>query len=257
MSGAIIAVSNQKGGVGKTTLTVHLAVYLARKGRKIILVDCDPQGNATSWILDGDVSQDGIFRLLVVGETASGLARMVEKWGIRLLPGNHRTGEAMVFLAATAKPFTTIAQMLEPLRQEADYILVDMPPSKSMGFSEILFAADWVLVPTQLERLSLEGVTFMAQTARSLSDKNGRGPRLLGIVPNMVRKGTVEHQDQLQNLVDTFGPVVWPPIPLSVRVAEACAFGKTLFDHAPHEAVTRSLVKIGERLVQNLEVSHG
>ena len=126
-------------------------------------------------------------------------------------------------------------------------------PSKGAGFREVLFAADWALVPTQLERLSLEGVTFLAQTCQELARERGRGPRLLGVVPNLVRRRTGEHQAQLAELVAAFGPAVWPPIPLSVRVAEACAYGTTVFAHAPHDPAAAALRLIGQRLIENLE----
>ena len=251
----VIAVANQKGGVGKTTLTVHLAVYLARHGQRVAVVDADPQGNASSWLLDGDTTQAGMFNLLVVGTPAAALAQPVNGWGVRLLPGNSRTGEAYIFLAATGKPFDTVAQLLRPLAHDVDYTLIDMPPSKGAGFREVLFAADCALVPTQLERLSLEGVAFMAATAGELQKQHGHGPQLLGIVPNMTRRATVEHRQQMAELVKTFGPTVWPPIPLSVRVAEACSYGRNLFDFAAGEPVTLALAEIGQRVLDNAEAA--
>jgi len=188
----------------------------------------------------------------VVGDPLGRVVRSLNgRWGMGLVPGNARTGEAMVFLAATGKPFTTVARAIRPLADVADFVLVDMPPSRAAGFQELLFAADWVVVPTQLERLSLEGVGFMAHAARSLVEDKGRGLRLLGVVPNMVRY-TREHREQLEGVVAAFGPVVWPPVPLSVRVAESCGFGRTLFDHAPGEKVTEAMVLVGERFVENV-----
>ena len=248
-----IAFANQKGGVGKTTLTVHMAAFLAQAGRRVIVVDADPQGNATSWLTDGDTTRDDFFQCLVVGRPALTLARVVEGWNLRLLGGNYRTGEAFIFDVATGKPFNTIAEYLRPLTTEADYVLVDMPPSKGAGFRETLFACDWVIVPTQLERLSLEGVAFMAQTAEELKRDHGRGPRLLAVVPNMTRRVTTEHKGHMADLVAHFGPAVWPPIPLSVKVAEACSYGKSLFDYAPRETVTQALRTVGDRLLTNLE----
>lgn len=249
----IIAIANQKGGVGKTTLTAHLAVYLARRGRQVAVVDADPQGNITSWLLDGDTTQDGMFQLLVVGRPATSLAHLVDGWGVHLLAGNYRTGEAFLFLAVTGKPFDTVSQMLAPLGREVDYILIDTPPSKGAGFLEILAAANELLVPTQVERLSLEGVTFMRQAMQDIAHQQGRAPRLLGVIPNMVRRGTREHYEQMKTLVESLGATVWPPVPLSVKVAESCSFGKVLFDYAPGAPVTKALTLIGDRLVQNLE----
>jgi chromosome partitioning protein len=249
---SVVAIVNQKGGVGKTTLAVHLAVALARRNRRIIVVDGDPQGNATSWLLDGDLSQAGLFDLLVVGKSLGLCVRASRRWKLGVLPGNGRTAEALIFLAATGRPYTTIAEALRPLAGMADVVLIDMPPSRAAGFSEMLFTADWAIIPTQLERLALEGVSLMAETVAQLSQEHGRGPRLLGVVPNMVRF-TREHREQLDMLVDVFGPVVWPPVPLSVRVAEASAYGEVLFDMAPREKVTKAMLKVVNRLEGSLK----
>ena len=249
--GQIIAVANQKGGVGKTTLTVHLATYLARQGRRVAVVDADPQGNATSWLLDGDVSRAGLFEVLVVGTPVGRAVRWVDAWQVHLLPGNHRTGEAFIFMAATNKPFATIREALRPLANERDVVLMDMPPSLAAGFQETLYAADWVLVPAQLERLALEGVQFMATTCTQMLQQRRGGPRLLGVVPNMARRNTREHQAQMKDLVAAFGPTVWPPIPLSVRVAEAAAQGTTVFELPGAAAMAQAFRVVGERLVQN------
>jgi chromosome partitioning protein len=243
---SVVAIVNQKGGVGKTTLAVHLGVALARKGKRIIVADGDPQGNATSWLLDGDLSASGLFELLVVGKALGLCVRPSRRWKLGVLPGNGRTAEAMVFLAATGKPFAFISEALRPLATMSDYVLLDMPPSRAAGFSEMLFACDWVIVPTQLERLALEGVSLMADTVARLNQERGRGPRLLGVVPNMVRY-TREHREQLEMLVKVFGPVVWPPVPLSVRVAEASAYGDVLFDMAPGEKVTEAIEAVAKR----------
>lgn len=247
--GVMVAVANQKGGVGKTTLTIHLAIEAARRGRRVMVIDADPQGNATSWLLDGDNSDAGLFNLFVVGKALMQCVRGVSRWNLALVPGNSRTDEAMRFLSVTDK-LALIPGMLEPLRGLCDLVLVDMPPSRSAGFSEMLAACDWVIVPTQLERLALEGVGLMAQTAEGLRAK-GRGPRLLGVVPNMLRQVN-EHKSQMRALVEMFGPVVWPPLPLSVRVAEACAFGKSLYEIAPDDPVTVAMRAVVDRLELNL-----
>ena len=255
MMGTMVAVANQKGGVGKTTITIHLAIEVARRGRRVMVIDADPQGNATSWLLDGDTSDPGLFNLFVVSKPLLQCVRGVSRWNLALLPGNSRTDEAMRFLSVTDR-LASIPKMIEPLRDLCDVVLVDMPPSRSAGFTELLAACDWVIVPTQLERLALEGVGLMAQTAEDLRAK-GHGPRLLGVVPNMLRQVN-EHKTQMKALVEMFGSVVWPPLPLSVRVAEACAFGKSLFEIAPDDPVTVAMRTVVDRLELNLftEASH-
>jgi len=243
--GNVIGIANQKGGVGKTTLALHLAVGLARRGQRIIVVDADPQGNLTSWLLDGQTS-DGMFRLLVVAEQPVRTVQFLRKWNVGLLPGNYRTGEAMTMLAAVGR-LGEIPSRIRPLADVADHVLMDMPPSRSPGFTELLSACDWIVVPTQLERLALEGVGLMAQAAVELR-RNGHGPRLLGIVPNMTRTRTNEHKAQMEDLVLAFGSVVWPPLPLTIKVTEAASFGTTLYDHAPSEKVTQRMELIVNRL---------
>ena len=247
--GTMVAVANQKGGVGKTTLTIHLAIEMARRGRRVMVIDADPQGNATSWLLDGDNEDAGLFNLFVVGKPMLQCVRVVSRWNLALIPGNARTDEAMRFLSVTDR-LASIPGMLEPMKTLCDLVLVDMPPSRSAGFGEMLAACDWVIVPTQLERLALEGVGLMAQSAEALRAK-GRGPRLLGVVPNMLRQVN-EHKSQMAALVEMFGAVVWPPLPLSVRVAEACAFGKSLYEVAPNDPVTVAMRAVVDRLELNV-----
>ena len=256
--GRIIALANQKGGVGKTTLAVHFASWLAARGKQVVVIDGDPQGNATSWLLDGDLSQPGLYRVIDSALNGAEPRRALEQnmlqvagWDLSLLPGNERSGDAMLLLMQ--RPFQTLAKAIRPLTTMVDYVLLDMPPSKLSGFRQMLYAADFVVAPTLLERMSLEGVQFMAQTCQQLQRDWERGPRLLGIVPNMARKRTVEHREQMDLLVEIFNASVWPPIPLSIRVSEACSFGQTVFDSAPSEAVTEAIGLVCQRLFDNVE----
>jgi len=250
---SIIAIANQKGGVGKTTLTIHLAYWLAQQGRKVIIVDADPQGNATSWATDGDISVDGMWQVLVGREPVSAVVQPSKWKDISLLPGNGTTGEAMTVLSTLRRPFETVSNALRPLNAMADFVFIDMPPSRAAGFHETLFAADYLLVPTQLERLALQGVSLMADTVRLLAEEFGHAPALLGVIPNMVRKRTREHQENLQVLAGHFGQLVWPPVPLTVRLAEASAYGETIFDSDPESSSAKALAGIGKRILDNLE----
>ncbi len=245
----IVAISNQKGGVGKTTLAVHLAIDAARRGKRVILLDADPQGNATSWLTGGDLSQSGIFDLLVVNKAVVSCVQLIEKFSLGLVPGNARTDDAMRFLAVTGR-LEAIKSIIEQMGKMVDVLIIDMPPSRSVGFQDLLGACDWVLVPTQLERMALEGVMLMARTAEELQH-DGHGPRLLGIVPNMVRKVN-EHMVQFNDLAQAFGATIWPVVPLSVHITEACSFGTTVWAVAPRDPVAVSLKLVCDRFHQNL-----
>ncbi len=239
---AIVAIANQKGGVGKSTLSVHLAVGAARSGKRVILLDADPQGNATSWLMDGE-TDEGVFRLLINSEKPLRVVRPLARWGLGMVPGNYRTGEALTMLAAVGR-LAEIPSRVKPLGQVADLVLMDMPPSRAAGFMELLSAADWVVVPTQLERLSMEGVGLMAQTVAEM-----HGPRLMGVVPNMARARTREHQAQMEELVAAFGQAVWPPLPMTIAVTEAASYGTVLFDHAPDADVTKVMHAVLRRML--------
>lgn len=251
----IIAIANQKGGVGKTTLAVHLAVGLAARGKSVIVVDADPQGNASSWFTDGDTESCGLFDALVVDKPIVSCMRAVSRWNVALLPGNSRTDEAMRFCVAVGK-LATISGKIRPLGDVADVVIIDMPPSRSAGFQELLISADHLIVPTQLERLSLEGVGLMAQTVNELNERGGH-LQLLGVVPNMVRVNTTEHREQLNELVNQFGALVWPPLPLSIRVTEVCSTGQTLFDGNGKDPVSAQMSLLIDRCVSNLWGDHG
>lgn len=250
--GQIIAVANQKGGVGKTTLTIHLGAFASHHEKRVILIDADPQGNLTSYLLDRNLEEAGIVNLLAGRVPAlKAVVPVRGEWQFGLVPGNWRTGQALSELARDSIPFSIIAQQLRPLAQHADYVLIDMPPSRAPGFLRLLYTADLMLIPTQLERLSIEGVGFMADAAQYLIEERGSGPQLLGIIPNLYRQQTNEHKHYLELLIKQFGAVVWPPISSSIRVTEACSDGKSLFTYAPEEKVTATMIQVCERFLEN------
>lgn len=248
----IVAVANRKGGVGKTTITVHLAAYLAGLGLRVLVLDGDPQANATAWLSDGEEQFSALWRLLIAGK---GPAQVVvsSKWGVGLLPGAGATGDALTIMAAQRRPFQEISQVLQDLVQwiRPHVLFLDMPPSKAAGFCELLFAADYLLAPTQAERLSLQGVQYMARTVAELRARYRRSPRLLGVIPNMVRARTVEHGEHLTDLVRKFGPAVWPAVPLSIRMSEAATYGTTVWERDARCSAAKAMSLVCKRFVEN------
>lgn len=249
----IISIANQKGGVGKTTLTVHLAWWLSHRHRKkVVIIDADPQANATSWLIND--TQPGLQQLLVADKPLREVIippQHLPAWSVALLPGDSRTGDAMGWLLAQRKKFDTLSNLLAPLGRHADYVLIDTAPSKSSGFRELLYAADLLLCPTQLERHSLAGLRHMAHTCQELAHEHGRGPQLLGIVPNQARMYTIEHRAQLEALTATFKSTVWPIIQEATAIPTACSHGTTVFEQDPNHNVTKQLDLVGQRLLQN------
>jgi len=250
--GTIIAIANQKGGVGKTTLALHGAAYLARHGQRVVVIDADTQANASSWVLGYVPASSALYDLLVRERSWADVLRRVNgAWQIGFLAGSAETAGAMTVLETLHRPFDTVARRLAPLAKVADHVLIDMPPSRASGFLELLYAADHVLIPTQLERHSLEGVVFMAQACHDLREQHGRGPRLLGIVPNMLDRRTLLHSRQATRLVQSIGAAVWAPIPRAIVVAETAGTGRVVFDSAPGSDADRALEAFGQRLLAN------
>ena len=255
--GKIVAIANQKGGVGKTTVGLHLGVWLSRRKRTVVVIDADPQANMTSMLTNAAETEGGWGKLLAGGIPIKNVIIAMNGWGVALLPSDEKTGGTFTYLDLTKQPFDTVANALAPLRRLVDYTFIDMPPSKNSGFRELLYAADLALVPTQLECWSIEGVVFMARTCGEIERDHGRGLQLLGIVPNMARKGTIEHRDQLKELVELFGATVWPPIPQSIAVPTACSYGETIFDYDTKNPAATALDVIGKRFLLNVEGRNG
>jgi len=249
----IIAIANQKGGVGKTTLSVNLGAYFSHHSYKVALVDADPQGNATTWITPEHTFDNGLSAILLQHKPIARALRPIDgEWKLALLPGNADTADVLTFLAVANKDHRTIAQALAPLDRLADITLIDMPPSRAAGWREILLAADWILCPTLLERPSLLGVSLMARTCAEIAQLWGKAPRLLGIVPNQARN-TLEHRQRLDELCAAFGPVVWPPIPQAIAVAEAAGHCQSLFSYAPSSPASLALETVARRVLQNAQ----
>jgi chromosome partitioning protein len=249
--GQIIAICNQKGGVGKTTATATIGRYLAQHNYKTILLDADPQGNLTSW-LTSSLKNNGWIDTIVQGHhIGESLIIINQGWPtLALLPGNNNTVHALAWLKVTEAPFCTLRNLIHPLAKMADYVLIDMPPSRSSSFEQLLYACDQVLVPTELERHSIEGINLMAQTANKIKHEHSRGPKLLGIIPNKVRNCN-EHKHYLLSIAAAHPKAIWPPVPQSITVTEATARGLSVFDYAPGEKVTRAWATVCARFVEN------
>lgn len=252
-----IAIANQKGGVGKTTLTAHLAYALHHfHSRRVLAVDADPQSNLTSYMTDYEDDPPGSLLQLIVARasidqvTVAGIAEFA---GMPLLASNPQdTADLYTFLASAHKPDDTIARALTGTTHAYDYILIDCPPSRSPAFRQLLVAADYVLLPTQLERSAFEGINAMAETITSLQQQWGR-PQLLGIIPNQVRPPTSLHRTMANQLAAELASATWPWVPNTIRFPEAAAQGLTIFNHDPHSPAAQTLLDICERLIATLE----
>jgi chromosome partitioning protein len=229
--GRVIAVANQKGGVGKTTTAVNLAASLAAAEKRVLLVDIDPQGNASSGL--GHVRAEGagpsVYDLLVGQAVLEDVIRKTELPHLDLIPADADLAGAEIELVPMADREQQLRRSLRRAADSYDYVLIDTPPSLGLLTLNALCAADSVLVPLQCEYYALEGLSALTRTIQLVGDSLNRGLDIEGIVLCMV--------DPRQNLTEQvagevrghFGDKVFgTTIPRNVRLSEAPSFGKPI-----------------------------
>ena len=223
----ILAVVNQKGGVGKTTTTVNLAAALAQAGKRVLLVDLDPQGNATmgSGIDKRTLSRTVYHVLLGLGELG-GIRVRAERGGYDLLPANRDLAGAEVELVELDARETRLKSALDRVAADYDFILIDCPPSLSLLTVNALAAAQRVLIPMQCEYYALEGLSDLVGTIKRVRANLNPALEIAGLLRTMYDPRNTLSQQVSQQLEAHFGDKVYRTlVPRNVRLAEAPSYG--------------------------------
>ncbi len=229
--GKVIAVLNQKGGVGKTTSTINIAAGLAKKGRSVLVVDLDPQANATSGFgIDKNALQSSIYSVLSGSVQLSQILVATNIDNIHVAPATTELAAAEQELVAVANRESVLKQTITSVPY--DYILIDCPPSLGLLSINALVAADSVLIPVQTEFFALEGLGLLMQTVQRVQAGLNPSLKLEGVLMTMVDTRNVLSGQVIDEVKKHFGDYVFKTyIPRNVRLAESPSFGKTIFEH--------------------------
>jgi chromosome partitioning protein len=229
---AIIAIANQKGGVAKTTTAVNLGAYLAALGSSVLLIDCDPQANATSF-LGQPASREGLFAVLVEGAALEpGIVH--PGGGLDLLPSSPDLAAADAALLDREQPDRQLATALEEIRGRYEYIFLDCPPSLGLLTLNALVAADAVIVPVQCEYLALEGLARLIGTIDRVRAQANPRLRLFGLVMTMFDSRTALSHQVAEEVRRHYPSLTFETvIPRNVRLSEAPSFGQSILDYDP------------------------
>lgn len=250
----ILAITNQKGGVGKTTTAVNLAAQLATSKRRVVLVDLDPQGNATSSLgIEKDQLQQTVYEALTGKSRIKEVILPTRHTNLFIVPANGQLAQAEVELVNVAKREYQLTELLASIN--ADIIVIDCPPALGLLTINALTAADGAMIPVQAEYFALEGLSQLLQTIQLV--RQGLNPRLtiFGVVLTMYTKRTVLSEQVKVEVEQHFGSGLFKTmIPRNIRLAEAPSFGKTIFEHDRWSKGARAYkalsAEVAERIAQ-------
>lgn len=228
----VIAVANQKGGVGKTTTSVNLSVGLAELGQRVLLVDCDPQGNATTGLgIDKNQLVRSVYDVLVNNMSVAD-AKVTSEYKLDVLPAQMALAGAEIEMVNMMSRETKMRRCLEEVRDSYDYILIDCPPSLGLLTLNSLAAADSVILPLQCEFYALEGLSQLMNTIELVQQQLNPYLRVEGVVLTMYDSRTKLSAQVAEEVRNHFGDLVYKSmIPRTVRLSEAPSFGQPIFKY--------------------------
>ncbi|TAK95318.1 ParA family protein [Patescibacteria group bacterium] len=248
----IISLVNQKGGVGKTTTAINLATYLAEAGKFVLLVDLDPQGNASSGLgVDIRNLERSLYHAMISGEHPKSVIVKTQVPGHDLLPSSQDLAGANIDLVHVDNREFKLYDVLRQIRTDYDYIIIDSPPSLGLLTINGLVASDEVLIPVQTEYFALEGLSQLLNTINLVRENLQPDLKVMGAVLTMFDRRNRLARQVVREMRDHFpGHVFDSVIPRSVRLAEAPSFGKSILDFDAFSKGARSYKSLAREIIE-------
>ena len=253
--GRIIAIANQKGGVGKTTTAINLSACLAERNQKVLVIDIDPQGNTTSGLgIDKDEQENTIYELMISDLKIKDAILETEFENLNLIPSNVNLSGAEIDLIGIEDREYVLKNKVKEIRDDYDYIILDCPPSLSMLTVNAMTTADTVLVPIQCEYYALEGLTQLIHTVNLVKERLNPTLELEGVVFTMFDSRTNLSLQVVENVKDNLHQTIYKTIiPRNVRLAEAPSHGKPINIYDTKSAGAESYRQLAEEVMNRGE----
>jgi chromosome partitioning protein len=248
-----VSILNQKGGVGKTTTAVNLGAYLAKAGRKVLLVDLDPQGNATSGLgIDKQSLNETLYDALFNHQTAPSILQDTTISGLQILPSNANLAGAEVQLVSSLQRELQLRQMLSQFNH--DIILIDCPPSLGLLTINALSASDYVMIPVQTEYYALEGLGQLLSVIQRVKEAINPRLEILGVLLTMFDSRTSLSDQVMAEVKKHFADKVFTTvIPRNVKLAEAPSFGQPISEHDKWSKGARAYKALCKEFIERIE----